>query len=196
MNLWPSRGWEAHGFELKVSRSDFTRELRHPEKSTTIKAYCTGWSLVVPAPWKRVLLSLGELPESWGLVEVSSGRRGGADIVVPAPALEAEEPPRSFFLSLLRSASVAAPETIAAGTSHLPMVPIARPRLARDRVGLLCGHVAPRPLDKVMPRAVPCAACAEGRPTDREIVEAVIADASPEDLSRFEVLLAKRPRVA
>src|SRR4051812_18306594 len=33
MSVWPSRGLELHGFEVKVSRGDWLRELREPAKA-------------------------------------------------------------------------------------------------------------------------------------------------------------------
>ena len=33
LDLWPSKGLELHGHEVKVSRSDWLRELREPAKA-------------------------------------------------------------------------------------------------------------------------------------------------------------------
>jgi len=33
MDLWPSKGLALHGHEIKVSRSDWLRELKEPEKA-------------------------------------------------------------------------------------------------------------------------------------------------------------------
>jgi hypothetical protein len=80
-----SERWEVHGFELKVSRSDWRRELRSPHKAARVGRFCTAWWLVVPAPWKAIVLATSELPEGWGLIEVD---KGGPRVVVEAPALE------------------------------------------------------------------------------------------------------------
>lgn len=67
----PEAPIEIHGFEAKRSRSDWLRELSTPEKSGPF---------VVPAPWKRVVLALSELPDGWGLEhepEGSPSPRGG-----------------------------------------------------------------------------------------------------------------------
>ena len=43
MGLWPSRGLELHGVEIKVSRSDWRREAADPMKAEAIAAYCDRW---------------------------------------------------------------------------------------------------------------------------------------------------------
>jgi hypothetical protein len=183
--------WEIHGFERKENRNDWRREFERPEKSAPIAAWCCAWWLVVPAPWKRVVLALSELPEGWGLVELGTGR---PSIVLPAAPRRASDPPHTFVASLLRSASRLAegdPE------AEAPMVAITRPHLSRSHVGLACGHVAPRPLAKVIPLRLSCLGCAEGRPADREVLEAMIDEASPEALEALaERIEARRPAFA
>ena len=46
MSLYPSRGLEIHGFEVKISKSDWKREAADPEKAETIAAYCDRWWVV------------------------------------------------------------------------------------------------------------------------------------------------------
>lgn len=65
MNLWPSRGLELIGFEIKVSRGDWLKELRAPEKAEDMFAYCDRWYLVAGS---RDLIKPGELPAPWGLL--------------------------------------------------------------------------------------------------------------------------------
>src|SRR5215831_12205622 len=48
MCLFPSRGLELHGFEVKISKSDWKREAADPEKAETIAAYCDRWWVVTP----------------------------------------------------------------------------------------------------------------------------------------------------
>lgn len=64
MSLWPSRGIELHGFEIKVSRSDWLSELRNPQKADDIARYCDRWWLVVA---DGTIVQKGELPGAWGL---------------------------------------------------------------------------------------------------------------------------------
>ena len=47
VSLWKSRGLEIMGFETKVSRSDWLKELKQPEKADEISKYCHRWYLVV-----------------------------------------------------------------------------------------------------------------------------------------------------
>lgn len=65
MSLWPSRGLHMHGFEIKVSRSDFVKELKTPDKAEDIARFCHFWWIVAPdvnvAPVDMV-------PQNWGLI--------------------------------------------------------------------------------------------------------------------------------
>ena len=57
-SLWPSRGLELHGFELKISRSDWQRELLKPAKAEALQQFCDRWWVVAPVD----LVQPGELP--------------------------------------------------------------------------------------------------------------------------------------
>ena len=64
------RGIDAH--ELKVSRSDWLRELDDPAKADAWWPYCSRWWVVAPPG----IVADGELPPGWGLMEPQSrGRR-------------------------------------------------------------------------------------------------------------------------
>lgn len=67
ISLWPSRGLEVHGFEFKISRADWVKELRNPDKAEKIAAYCDRWWLVVS---DEKIVKPGELPPAWGLKAV------------------------------------------------------------------------------------------------------------------------------
>lgn len=101
MNLYPSRGLEIQGFEVKVSRSDWTKELKTPEKSAPVQQYCDRWWVVTPAG----IIKDGELPPTWGHYEVSPA--GKIRQVVAAPKLETVLVARSFVAAMLRRASSA-----------------------------------------------------------------------------------------
>ncbi|WP_060340827.1 hypothetical protein [Burkholderia ubonensis] len=101
MNLWPSRGLAIHGMEVKVSRSDWLRELKDPSKSAPVQRYCDHWWIVAPAG----VLKDGELPPTWGHYEVKSG--GTLREIVAAPKLESEPVTRQFVAALMRRASAA-----------------------------------------------------------------------------------------
>lgn len=96
MNLWPSRGLEIHGFEVKVYRSDWVRELRDPAKADAIAKYCDRWWLVVG---DKGILEPGELPATWGLM-IPFGR--GLRAMVTPQKLTAAEPDRTFLAAILR----------------------------------------------------------------------------------------------
>jgi phage-related protein len=100
MSLWPSRGLEVIGFEVKVSRSDWKRELEHPEKADVIAQYCDRWFLAVG---DENIVQPGELPATWGLYVPA--KRGGLRCKVPAKTNEFLKPlDRSFTAAVLRSA--------------------------------------------------------------------------------------------
>lgn len=96
MSTWPSRGLELHGFEVKVTRGDWIRELREPAKAEEILSYCDRWWVVTPA---KGVLEEGELPPTWGHMTVD-GR--GATVKTPAPAWRAKPLDRLFLAAILR----------------------------------------------------------------------------------------------
>ena len=97
VDLWPSSGNLVHGFEVKVSRSDWLAELRDPSKAEAIRRYCDHWWLVVP---DASIVREG-LPEGWGLLAVGSDGRLRKRI--DAPRLKREPMPPGFVASLLRA---------------------------------------------------------------------------------------------
>jgi len=97
MGLWPSRGRELHGFEIKASRSDWLRELESPEKADAICRYCDRWWIVTNAGVVRE----GELPTTWGLLV---GKPNGLVTEVQAPALNPIQMDRVFLAALMRRA--------------------------------------------------------------------------------------------
>jgi hypothetical protein len=96
-DLWVSKGFELHGHEVKVSRSDWLRELKDATKADEFRRYCHRWWLVIP---DASLVRPGELPEGWGQLSV---RNGSLRVVVPAPQLDPDPMPREFVASLLRA---------------------------------------------------------------------------------------------
>lgn len=96
MNCYPSRGMEIWGFEVKVYRNDWLRELRAPEKSAPVQKYCDRWYIVAPAG----LVPVGELPVTWDLFELVD--KGELRMAKQAPELKAEPVTREFVASLMR----------------------------------------------------------------------------------------------
>jgi len=99
MSLWPSRGLDLHGYEFKVSRSDWLAELKQPEKAEAICKYCDKWWLVVA---NDSIVQPGELPATWGLL-VLQGKRLSAK--ADAQKLDAKPLDRLMLASILRSAT-------------------------------------------------------------------------------------------
>lgn len=99
MGLWPSRGLLLHGVEIKVSRGDWLRELRNPNKQETIFKRCDRFWLAVG---DADIVQKGELPETWGLLVPHRG--GTLKIKTQAPELEPEPLDRGFLAAILRRA--------------------------------------------------------------------------------------------
>lgn len=100
MHLWPSMGLDLVGYELKVSRSDWLRELKQPNKATPIKRFCDFWYLVVYD--LKVVKYADELPNDWGLKFMENGK---IITMIEAPKLKAEPIDRLFLASLMRRAT-------------------------------------------------------------------------------------------
>lgn len=98
MGLWPSRGQYVHGIEVKVSRQDWLRELRAPEKAETFARYCDFWSIAVPD--RAPIVPLDELPPDWGLIVC------GKKVHIAKAASKQKPQPlsRKFVAELLRCA--------------------------------------------------------------------------------------------
>lgn len=97
MNTWPSRGLTIHGFEVKVDRRDWVRELKDPAKAEAFFKRTHCWWLVVG---DAGIVHPGELPPGWGLL-VPHGK--GLKVAVEA---ERREPELSlgFVAALLKRA--------------------------------------------------------------------------------------------
>lgn len=99
MSLWPSRGLEVIGIEVKVRRSDWLKELATPEKADAIAKNCDRWYLAVG---DEAIVQDGELPKGWGLlVPKADGLRCKveAKLVEPEPVQD-----RGFIAAVLRQA--------------------------------------------------------------------------------------------
>jgi hypothetical protein len=103
MNLWPSRGLEIRGFEIKVSRSDLKRELDDPSKADAVGGFCHSWALATPTGLVR---STDNVPACWGLFEVDEK---GSGIWKRQPTMrpvdEVKPPSRLFTAAIARAAS-------------------------------------------------------------------------------------------
>ncbi len=99
MNLYPSRGMELIGIEVKQSRSDWLNELKNPEKADAIFQYCDRWYL---ATAHEEVAKAEEIPPTWGWL-VPRGKNFTERM--PAPRLNPKPISRAFLASLLRQAS-------------------------------------------------------------------------------------------
>ncbi len=97
VSCWPSRGLFLAGVEIKVSRSDWKKELASPEKSTHIQKYCRNWWVATP----KGIVEPGELPPNWGQIVVHENR---AKIEAGAAELEPEPLDLPLMCSILRAA--------------------------------------------------------------------------------------------
>lgn len=107
MSLWPSRGLDIIGVEVKTSRGDWEKELADPSKSEAFMQYCDKWYLAVG---DKDIVKEGELPPTWGLIAPKRTRLG---IVKQAPKLTPKDIPRFFLASLLRAANKGHNEVLA-----------------------------------------------------------------------------------
>jgi hypothetical protein len=101
-NLWPSRGLEIRGFEIKVSRSDLKRELEDPSKADAIGAYCDSWCLAVPA---GMLKDSDPIPPAWGIFVVKGGAGRFQRLPTLRPREETKAPTRLFLAAIARAGS-------------------------------------------------------------------------------------------
>lgn len=99
MGLWPSRGLDIHGFEVKVSRADWKKELADPSKSAEIQRFCDRWWIAIS---EENIIAAGELPPTWGLMVLD--KRGSMKVVREAPKLDAQPLDRLMMASLFRKA--------------------------------------------------------------------------------------------
>lgn len=96
MSIWPSRGYKIHGYEIKVSRTDWQRELKEPKKADAVGDFCDAWFLIAPPD----IVNEVEVPETWGWL-VPSGK---SLRIKKQPVLGArKEVTRSFIAAMLRN---------------------------------------------------------------------------------------------
>lgn len=99
MSIWPSRGLELHGHEVKASRNDWLKELQNPAKAEAVCQYCDRWWIVAG---DKAIVKDGELPPTWGLI---APRGDALTVIVQAPALTPQPITKPFLGALLRRAA-------------------------------------------------------------------------------------------
>lgn len=100
IGCYPSGGMVKTAIEIKISRSDFKREIRKPAKRDSALRISNEFYFAGP---KGMILE-SELPEECGLIEVCS-LTGKASITHEAPFRETCVPSWIFVASLARRAS-------------------------------------------------------------------------------------------
>lgn len=101
VDTWASGKCAVHGVEVKVSRSDWLRELKDPAKSAPFMGWCTYWWLAVPRIGIGGVLDPGELPPGWGLLVVQSSIVPKLIAKVAAPRRDVGPVPPESMASLL-----------------------------------------------------------------------------------------------
>jgi hypothetical protein len=96
MSLWPSRGLDLMGFEIKASRTDWLKERDNPAKAESIMKYCDRWSIIIA---DENMIQKGELPETWGLMAPS---RGALRCIKEAPELHPNPISKNFLAAIMR----------------------------------------------------------------------------------------------
>lgn len=104
MGLWPSNGLEIIGFEIKVSRADWLKEISDSKKAVPVKQYCDRWYLVTS---NTKIVKEGELPQDWGMMVLDGNRMS---VVVEAPKLSPTALDHNFVASLVRNATLSNPD--------------------------------------------------------------------------------------
>lgn len=94
MGMWPSRGLEIHGIEIKAYRGDWLRELKDPAKADEISSYCDRWWIVASPD----VVKIDELPVAWGLLEL---RGQSLKALKEAPRNESIRPLNRHFVAAM-----------------------------------------------------------------------------------------------
>lgn len=127
---WPSRGLTLRGFEVKVSRADWKKELADPSKAEAFAPYCDEWYV---AAGSSKIVQADELPETWGLL-VARGKR--LDCVKPAVKNPSPLPiDRGLLVALMKRAVEQGPTQKALDGAHQNGVASGRSAAERELRG-------------------------------------------------------------
>lgn len=95
-NVWRSGQYRRVSFEIKVSASDFKREIKHPQKRWPAEELSNECYFVAPAG----VVDIDLLPKGWGYMLVTE--EGDLKTIMKAVHRELSPPPMSFMASLAR----------------------------------------------------------------------------------------------
>ena len=94
---WAARGHEVIGHEVKISMTDWKKELSQPEKAEVFARYCHRWYVVMPHDLAQKVKH--EVPPNWGLLAVWES---GTIRELQKPVKRKPEPiPQSWFIGWL-----------------------------------------------------------------------------------------------
>jgi hypothetical protein len=120
VHQWPSTGHEVHAYEVKVSRSDFRRELADDcAKSLPWRSWVDYFWIVAP----RGIVPVEELPDGWGLLVTHGAAlakaRQARRLTPPQHGYLPREPlPRGLVAAMLRAASRTAARPSGSAAPH------------------------------------------------------------------------------
>lgn len=102
MDTWGNYGLDVRrhpllGFEIKVSRNDYLKEIKNLDKSAPFRSVCAEWYMVVSSP----SIVRNDLPDGWGLM-IPRGD-GLACIRKPTKNLNPDPMPRGLVAGFLRA---------------------------------------------------------------------------------------------
>ncbi|MCF1452256.1 MmcB family DNA repair protein [Agrobacterium vitis] len=91
---WPSKGYLATAYEIKISRADFKRDTHGKQREARL--FSDRFYYVTPAG----LLKPEEIPDWAGLIEITEGKQ---KTIVQAPLRDKDAPSWELIVSLLRN---------------------------------------------------------------------------------------------
>ena len=108
---WKSDGIAVHGYEIKVARGDWLREIQKPDKSQGFSRRCNYWWIAAP----EGVVKVEELPSDWGLRIVKWDEQSGYSVRVKRPATFRPDPvfDVGFVVALARACYRKSPDRLA-----------------------------------------------------------------------------------
>lgn len=127
IGLWPSRGHEIHGFEMKSARSDWLTELDNPQKAEETMACCDRIFVIASDD----VVKKNELPKGWGWMAPSKGVLRVR--VAAAVRKDVKDMDRSHLAALLKRAYDCVPAQVAIDKARKEGVAEGRTEIKHDR---------------------------------------------------------------
>lgn len=103
--LWPSKGWQTHSYEIKMSRADFLKELKKPLKRRPALRYSNLFWFVTPEGLvcpEEIPIEAGLMEMHWGLTGYPPIERWRTSVIVEAPWRDIPPPTWNLFASVAR----------------------------------------------------------------------------------------------